>query len=175
MTLLLVLACNGAGDDTSTPTTTRTDTDDTGGPPAQARLDLGAYSPDTVAHPIDWGCGKTAWDYTFHTVGVAGRAELHKVETNERIEDPTDETHPVPVVASDSDGWWSRLELYLTVDEASTWVAGATTNAECDNEDLEGMDVSWHLVLLDAAGERVDCAVWGADPMWFEDSDCYIW
>ncbi len=175
MTLLLVLACNGAGDDTSTPTTPPTDTVDTGGPPAQPRIDLGPHSPETVAHPIDWGCGKTAWTYSFHTVGVAGGAELHKVETNERLEDPTDETHPVAVAESDPEGWWSRLELDLTVDGDQAWVAGATTNAECENEELEGMDVSWHLVLHDTAGERADCAVWGADPMWFEDSDCYIW
>ena len=165
--LAWALACSGSTGDTGAT--------DTESPPAVPYLGVTEHSPEDLAEPINWTCVLGTWTYEFAVVGVSGDATLHKVETNARFTNPTDELHSLTPSDIDPEGWWTRYNLELLTDPQDPWVDGATTNAACEGWDLEAKEVSWHLVVNDPQGERADCAVWGEQPMSFGDSDCYIW
>jgi len=171
ITLAWALACTaGTTGDTGTP-----GTPPTAGPPDTPYVGVTEHSPDGVDHPIDWGCDFSGWTYDLYAVGVSASATLRMVETN-RFNDPTDETHTLVVADTDPAGWWTHFHLELLLDQGNAWVDGATTNAVCEGEDIEALEDSWQLIITTTDGsDRADCAVWGNQPMWFEDSDCYIW
>jgi hypothetical protein len=172
--LSLVLACSG-------PTTTESASDSGTGlgtdePPEVPYVGLGPNSPEDVLDPIDWGCSADDWTYEFYTVGLSGGVDLRFAETDPQEPSPVDEVHPLLPAQSDPDGWWTHFTLTLLIEENEPAVLGATTNATCEGEDLEAREVSWQLIVYEADGtSRADCAVWGAHPLWFEDTDCYIW
>ncbi len=168
---IVIGACTGTGTVDSS-----TDSNTPDSPPSTPIIGVGDRSPSGIDHPIDWGCEASQWTYDFHTIGLSGGGSLRMVETDLPEGTPTDEVHPLLPAETDDEGWWTRFDLTLLVDDTDTWVPGATTNAGCEGQDLEALEVSWQLIVYEADGTtRADCAVWGAQPMWFEDSDCYIW